>query len=625
MTRFKYAAAAIALLPAAALAQEPSIVVTATGAEQNATETGQAITVIDRAMLEARQTVVVSDLLATTLGVTVSRNGGIGQPTAVRIRGAEGDQTLVLVDGVRVVDPSATGSGYDFGNLLAGNIERIEVLRGPNSVPWGSQAIGGIINVITARPAEGFSAAANAEYGYKDAKKLVGRVNGGFGPVRATVGGGYFDDEGISAYKLGTERDGFRQYTANGRVEIDLSDAIMVDLRGNYADSRAGFDGFPPPLFSFADTTGYSTTKQAFGYAGIKATLFGGAFKNRLGFTLSDTRRASYSTAGATPSTFKGRIERYEYQGDATIAPWLRAVFGVEHEDSRFTDTAASTYKTGVTSGFAQFIVKPLEALTLTGGARVDDHRAYGTKTTFGANAAWQVGSGTIIRASYGEGFKAPSLYQLYGPYSKPIQAGTTVLQPETAQSYDLGIEQSLLDGAFKVGVTAFHRDTTNQIDFFSCFTAAGLCAVRPFGYYDNIARTRTQGIETFIKLRPAKTIAFDANYTLIDAKNRVSGDDLPRRPRNSINANIEWTPRDWVRLGASVRTVSHSRDSDYLTFSPTSLDGYTLVGLRAAFNVGQMFEIYGGVDNLTDARYEEVSGYGTLGRNARVGVRVKL
>jgi vitamin B12 transporter len=614
VSRFKIAAAAIALLPSAAFAQDAAIVVTATGAEQKAIETGQAITVIDRTLIETRQTQSVADLLSTTAGVTVSRNGGIGQPTAVRIRGAEDSQTLVLIDGVRVNDPSAPGGAFDFGNLLTGNIERIEVLRGPNSVPWGSQALGGVVNIVTALPTEGFGGTLDAEYGYSNSKKLVGNIRGGFGPVRASFGGGYFDDDGISAYKFGTERDGYRQYAANGRVEIDLSDAINIDLRGNYADSRVGFDGFPPPLFSFADTTGYSTTKQAFGYAGINAALFDGALKNRLAFTISDTRRASFSSATATPSRFKGRGERFEYQGDATIATWLRAVFGIEHETSRFND-GTTTVSTGVTSGFAQLIVHPFEALTLTGGARVDDHRSYGTKTTFSANAAWRIGGGTVLRASYGEGFKAPTLYQLYSFY------GNTTLNPETAQSYDVGIEQSLIEGTLKFGATLFHRDTSNQIDF----TTVPPRADRPFGYYFNIARTRAQGVETFIELRPTRTLVLNANYTLTDAKNRLSGTDLLRRPRHSINANIDWSPRDWIHLGGSVQTVSDSRDSDYLTFGPTSLDGYTLVGLRASVSLGQQFEVYGRVENLTDTRYETVSGYGTAGRNAHVGVRVKL
>lgn len=638
MSRFKIAAAAIALLPAPAFAAQdrsrdticlpmrddevhptcltetPVIVVTATGAEQRADETGQAITVIDRTLIENRQTVAVSDLLSTTPGVTFSRNGGPGQPTAIRIRGAEGDQTLVLIDGVRVNDVSVTGAGYDFGNLLAGNIERIEVLRGPNSVRWGSQAIGGVVNIVTTRPTDGFGAALDAEYGYQNSKKLVGRVNGGFGAVRTSLGGGYFDDDGISAYKFGTERDGYRQYAANGRVEIDLSDAINIDLRGNYADSRVGFDGFPPPFFSFADTSGYSTTKQAFGYAGINAALFDGTLKNRLAFTISDTRRASFSSATATPSRFKGRSERFEYQGDANVASWLRTVFGIEHETSRFND-GTTTYSTGVTSGYAQLIVNPLDALTLTGGVRVDDHRSYGTKTTFSANAAWRLGSGTIVRASYGEGFKAPTLYQLFSFY------GNTALSPETAQSYDLGIEQSLIEGTLKFGATLFHRDTNNQIDF----TSVPPRADRPFGYYFNVARTRAQGVETFIELRPTNTLVLKANYTLTDARNRLTDADLLRRPRHSVNANIDWSPRDWVHLSGSVQTVSDGRDSDYLTFSPTSLDGYTLVGLRASVSLGQQFELYGRIENLTDTRYETVSGYGTAGRNAHVGVRVKL
>ncbi len=627
MSRFKIAAAAIALLPTSAFAQpndeiiiadlktDPNtIVVTATGTSLNKEQTGQAITVIDRDLIESRQTTSVADLLSTTPGITVTRNGGPGQPTALRIRGAEDSQTLVLIDGVRVNDPSSPTGAFDFGNLLAGNIERIEVLRGPNSVPWGSQALGGVVNIVTAPPTEGFAANLNAEYGYKNAKRLIGIVRGGFGPVRASLGGGYLDDDGISAFKLGTERDDYRQYAANGRVEVDLSSDVSIDLRGNYADSRVGFDGFPPPLFSFADTSGYSTTKQAFGYAGVNAALFDGALKSRLAYTLSDTRRASFSTATAIPSRFKGRIERFEYQGDVRAADWLRAVFGIENENSRFYN-GITTVSTGITSGYAQLIANPFGALTLTAGVRVDDRRSYGTKTTFSANAAWRVGSGTIIRASYGEGFKAPTLFQLFSSF------GNTTLQPETAQSYDFGIEQSLIDGALKFGATLFHRDTTNQIDF----TTVPPRVDRPFGYYFNIGRTRAQGVETFVELRPSDTLTLNANYTFTDAKNRLTGIVLLRRPQHSINANIDWTPRDWLRLGGSVQTVSDSRDSDYLTFSPTSLDGYTLVGLRASVSLGQRFEVYGRIENLTDARYETVSGYGTFGRNAHVGVRVKL
>ena len=587
------------------------IVVTATGARQESRETGEAVTVLSRDAIETRQLPAVSDLLGQTPGVTVSRNGGIGQPTAVRIRGAEGEQTLVLIDGVRVNDPSSPGGAFDFGNLLTNNIARIEVLRGPNSVPWGSQALGGVVNITTAAPTATPTANLRGEYGYKNAVQAVGNVSGTLGPVAASLGAGYFRDDGISAYKFGAERDGYRQYAANARVAVTLTPDVGLDLRGNYADSRVGFDGFPPPNFTFADTADYSKTQQAFGYAGINATLFGGALKNRVAFTLADTRRQSFTPPIALPSRFAGRSERYEYQGDATISSAVRAVFGIEHEDSRFNDGKTTT-TTGVTSGYLQAIVTPFDALTVTGGARVDDHRTYGTKATFSANAALRLGSGTVLRASYGEGFKAPTLFQLYSFY------GNRALLPETAKSYDFGVEQSLLNGALRLGATIFRRDTVNQIGF--AFTSA-----RPSGVYANIARSRAEGVEATIEMRPTSTLSFIANYTFIAATNRATGIDLLRRPKHNVSASIDWSGLHWLRLGATLQTVSDSRDSDFQTFRPVSLDGYALASIRASLPLGDRFEVYGRIENLFDQSYETVSGYGVYPRNAHIGVRVKL
>jgi vitamin B12 transporter len=631
VSRFKYALAALALLPTSSFAQTDDcdkdnsciiiadpirpdlIVVTANGSSTPLWEVGQAITVLTNQAIADRQSTSVADLLSTTPGITVSRNGGPGQTTAVRIRGAEDAQTLVLIDGVRVNDPSSPGGAFDFGNLLTGNIDRIEVLRGPNSVPWGSQAIGGVVNIVTAQ-LEG--ARLSAQYGFKNAKQIVGQAGGRVGPITASLGGGYFNDDGISAFRGGTERDGYRQYAANARIGVEISDAVSIDLRGYFADSRVSFDGYPPPNFSFGDTAEFAKTRQIFGYAGLNATLLG--VKSRLAFTVSDTARDSFDPAfGAAPSFIsRGRTARFEYQGDADITDTIRAVFGVEHETSRFRDDF-SRYSTGVTSGYVQAIVQPADSLTLTGGLRIDDHKTYGTKITASANAAWSIGSGTILRASYGEGFKAPTLFQLFSDFGNPG------IKPETAQSYDASLEQSLIGGTLKFGVTAFHRDTRNQIDFFSCFGSTNpLCATRPFGFYDNIARTRTQGIEAFIELRPTSTLAVAANYSLIDARNRATGRALIRRPEHSVNVTIDWAARDWLKLAASVQNVSDSVDG----FGGTiRLDGYTLAGLRAAVPIGDRVELYGRIENLFDASYETVSGYGTLGRNAHVGVRAKF
>lgn len=584
------------------------IVVAATGVAQPADQTGQAVTVIKRDEIERRQTVSLSDLLATTPGVTVTRNGGIGGFTAVRLRGAEGEQTLTVIDGVRVNDPSSPGGGFDFGTLLSGSIERVEILRGPNSVPWGSQAIGGVINIVTVAPTEGVQARGNAEYGAHDSVFANAGISGKRGAFSGSLNGGYLRTDGISAAAVGSEPDGYRQYGGSAKIGVEFTDGIGIDLRGYYADSRTEIDGFPAPAFSFADTPEYSTAQEIYGYAGLHANLADGRFNNRIAFTLADIDRDNFDAPGiAVPAFFaRGRTERYEYQGDFRIIDQVRIVAGAEHENSRFFDgTAAST---GITSGYAQAIVTPVRQLTITGGVRRDEHRDFGGHTTFGANAALALDTGTTLRASYGEGFKAPTLYQLFSFF------GTPTLQPETARNYDLGVAQSFLGGRASAGVTYFHRDTNNQIDFdLLTFT------------YANLARTRAEGFEVELAIKPIDALTVTGNYSYIDAQNRAAGanfgKDLARRPHETVSVSADYRLRD-ASIGATVSVVGDSYDNAANT---NRLDGYVLAGVRVEVPIGDTLSLYGRIDNLFDERYQVVRGYGAEGRAAYGGVRVKL
>ncbi len=602
----------------------PDIVVAA-GVPQYSREVGQAVTVVNRAEIEQRQALSIADLLATTPGITVSRNGPIGGFTALRIRGAEGEQTLTIIDGVRVNDPSSPGGGFDFANLLAGSVERIEVLRGPNSVPWGSQALGGVVNIVTAAPSNGVQGRGNVEYGAHNSLFANAAISGANDRFSGALTAGYLRSDGISAAASGTEPDGYRQYGATGRVGIAIADGIGIDLRGYYAHSRVALDGFPPPNYSFADDPEYSTTQEVYGYVGAHADLADGRFKNRVAFTIADINRDNFDpTYGSAVSFFaRGRTQRYEYQGDFRVVDQLRLVAGAEHEDSRYFD--GKRVATGVTSFYGEAIVSPIRQLTVTAGVRHDQHRAYGSHTTFGADAALALAGGTTIRASYGEGFKAPTLYQLFSDY------GTDSLQPETARNYDVGIAQSFLQRRASLSVTYFHRDTGNQIDFGSCPAADvanpnTICFNRPYGTYENIARTRAQGVEAELTLRPIDDLTFTANYSYIHAENRVVGanfgKDLARRPRQTVNVSLDYRLPFGLSLGG---TISHVGDSFDNAANSTRLDGYVLAGVRAELPVGDHFAIYGRVDNLFDERYQTVSGYGTLGRAAYGGVRVKL
>lgn len=584
------------------------IVVNGIGAEQLPEKTGLAITLIEQDDIDRLQPSTIADLLAQTSGVTVSNTGPIGGFSAVRIRGAEGEQTLALIDGIRVNDPSSPGGGFDFGNLLVGNIERVEVLRGPNSVPWGSQAIGGVVNIVTQRPSENFAGLARAEYGSNDRANFVGNVSAKTGPIGFSLGGGYFRDDGISAAAVGTEPDGYRQYAANGRLEVALGDNASIDLRSYYAGSRAEADGFPPPFFGLADTLEYSTTQQLTGYAGFNLAL--GQLKNRLAFTLSDINRDNFASPTATTPDFlaRGRNERFEYQGDWQASDAIRAVFGAEHERSSFSD-GFSFEKTRYTGAYAQAIITPVEPVTLTAGGRIDDYQTYGSKATFSANAVWRAGDNSIIRAAYGEGFKAPTLFQLFSAFGDPT------LQPEEAKSYELGVEQAVIDGRLRIGATVYQRRISNLIDFdLATFT------------YKNIRRAKARGFEAFIEMRPNDRLTIAANYSYTDSKTRLtSATTFTRRirvPVHSLNLSADWSPIDRLRLGADVRLASDSLDGFE---GSTRLDGYALLRIRAAFELNEAIELYSRIENAGKADYQTVAGYNAYGRNAHIGLRAKF
>ncbi len=363
----------------------PDIIVAA-GVPQYAREVGQAVTVIDRATIEQRQTVSIADLLATTPGVTVSRNGPLGGFTALRIRGAEGEQTLTIIDGVRVNDPSAPGGGFDFANLLAGSVDRVEILRGPNSVPWGSQALGGVVNIVTAAPGWGVQGRGSVEYGEHNSVFANAAISGANDRFSGALTAGYLRTDGISVAANGTEPDGYRQYGATGRIGINITRDIGIDLRAYYAHSRVSLDGFPPPNYTLADDAEYSTTQELYGYAGVHANFLDDHFKNRVAFTIADINRDNFDSPASTAPSFlgRGRSQRYEYQGDFQVIDQVRLVAGAEHEDTRFFD-GAKTYRAGVTSFYGEAIVNPIRQLTITGGIRHDQHKAYGGHTTFGA------------------------------------------------------------------------------------------------------------------------------------------------------------------------------------------------------------------------------------------------
>lgn len=609
------------------------IVVSATRSPQPLYRVGSSITVLNEAAIKASQNVVISDLLTQTPGVAFSRNGGVGGTTSLRIRGAETDQTVVLIDGVKLNDPSSAGGGYNTGNLLIGDVQRIEILRGAQSTLWGSQAIGGVVSIQTAEPTKPFEADASVEGGSRETAYVRGGAGGKTDRVVWRLAGSHYTTDGISAFVNGTEADGYRNTGLSGRLRFDITENVSIDTRGVYSDGRHEFDGFPAPLFAFADTREYGTTKEFVGYAGLNVDLFNDRLKNRIAYGYTDTDRANINPDQAvTTTTFDaaGKNKRVEYQGTLSIADGWRAVFGAENEKSSLRTASPSAFtpnpaplisSVDITSGYAQVQGEVLAGLTVTGGLRHDDHDTFGARTLGQAAVAWSLNDGgTILRASFGQGFKAPTLFHLYSNF------GNTQLRPEEADSWDASIEQHFLDDAIVLSATWFQRKTKNQIDFVSCPSANIFCRPGRSGVYDNIAQTKAHGLEL------AGSFAIDnfslqANYTLTNTENVSPGNanigkDLARRPKHMGNLWLTYAWPHEVSTSVGVRYVGDAFDNAANSFM---LQGYTLVDIRASVPINETIEIYGRVENLFDKAYTTTRNYGSLGRSAIAGVRARF
>jgi len=615
MTFLKYAAAALALLPASAMADEwdDVIVVTASGFEQPRSETGQAIDVVDRERLDQLQSATIGDALQSVPGVTVAARGGLGGQTSAFLRGGNSSQTLVLIDGVRINDLTSPNGAFDFGTLMTGNIGQVEVLRGPNSIIWGSQAIGGVVNIQSLAPVDGFEGRFGAEYGAADTKRVNANIAGTGSLFEGSLGGSYVDAQGISALAGGTERDGFENFAGNGRLKVNISDAFNLDFRGYYNHATVEYDS----AFGIgANALPVTRNRQFVGYIGANFVAFDGRMQNRMAYTRNDIRRLGTDPVLFSFNNFivRGSIDRAEYHAAFDVNDALTLNAGLEYERSfastSFEGAAADVARNHVTSGFSQIILRPVAGLTVTGGVRHDQYRDYGGQTTLGGNIAFTPNDGrTMLRATYGEGFRAPTLSEGQPPYGNPD------LRPETARNFDLGFEQQILDGKALFFATYFNRRSTDLIAFsFATFQS------------ENIDRVNSKGVEAGFNLNPTDRLDIQASYTLVDAVNRSAGANfgnrLALRPQHSGSLTVDWQTPIGLSVGSSMLLIGDSFDD---ASNSVALDGYTLVGLRASLPINDRLELYGRVDNIFDVHYTVVAGYNSFGRNAAVGVRAKF
>jgi vitamin B12 transporter len=629
------------------------IVVTATRSAQPLDETGSSVSVLSGTDLTTQQITVVSDALAQVPGLAVTRAGGPGQDTSVFIRGADPGETLVLIDGVRINDPSTTDGQAVLGDLFLNDVQRIEVLRGPQSTLYGSDAMGGVVNIVTQRGgAQPFSAQLDAEGGSYDTWRVNGAAHGSAGPLDYGAGINDYSTGGVSATAdapADDEPDSDHDFAATLNTRLHAGDGISLDLRGFYNDARYGIPGYPPPDYLLAPTPEYARDSLQAGYAGVNGSWLDGRITQRLALVGSDADRREYGLYDPLTYVYTaaenfhaaGGATRWEYQGVIQANAGNVFTYGSESELSTLdTDSLPdpadlpttgrdrlSSYYTQWQTTFARNSMMARQ-MTLTLGARRDQDQQFGGHTSLKVAGDWQLPDGnTVLRANYGQGFKAPTLYELFSEYANPVVG----LRPETADGWEAGFDHLLEQGKVRVSAVYFSRDEQDEIEFDDCAISDPGCMRQsqepgfeygPVGYYYNVGRSSDRGVESDLAAHLTPTLSARVSYTHMKVIDELTGLALARRPHVLFNAGLSWAAADGASVGATY-VYQGARFDD--AANTVALAPDETVNLFASYPLGHLIQLFARIDNLLDNQAQPVYGYRPLGRGFYGGVRVQL
>ena len=619
-----------------ATAHVPVVVITAERHETDIQRVGSAITIIGGEDIARRNPSSLVDVLREVPGVDITETGGPGSTTSVRLRGANSGQTLVLIDGIRVNDSSGVGGEFDFSNLIPAAVERIEVLRGPQSALYGSDAIGGVINIITKKGRETPEAALQIEGGRYGTANASGAVSGAVGPWFYALSGGAQRSDGFSRFgsriplleaQFGPlERDGFDRFGGYGRFGYDARQGFRLDFGALSTTLNSAYDA---AFGSVPDTPSNQRQRLHQVYGKAELDNLDGALTQSLTVYANRTDRAfndiSFDGTAAprttffTTSRFVGDRLGIEYQARLKLAQFGSLIAGAktEREESsgsiqeflpvqgRVIPSPAGGQTTNAVFGLWQIPVD--DRLNISAGGRLDDVTGIGTFATWRATAAYFIAhSGTKFRASAGTGAKAPSLFQRLDP-----TFGNRALSPETSFSFDGGVDQSLFDGRINLSVTGFSNEFQNLIDFDFATNR-----------FINIARARTNGVEFGLDAEIIdRYVRLKVAYTSLSAVDAVTKLTLARRPSDVARFSLIIKATDELTIEPSALVVSQRFNSPG---ESDRLAPYVRFDLRADYQLDKHWNIYVRGDNITNRRYEEVLTYGVTGAAFYAGLKGK-
>jgi vitamin B12 transporter len=622
------------------------VVVTATKTPIPVTHLTSAVEVITGEDLQRRRVKTVADALRLAQGLTVFSSGGPGTSTSVRIRGGNADQVLVLIDGA--IMNSATLGNFDFANLTTDNIERIEVLRGAQSMLWGADAMGGVINITTKRGTGVPSVSAFSEYGSFLSIREGGQVSGQKGPIDFSAAISRWDFTGFSAvnYRRGaSERDAFHNWQASTRVGIKLPYEGRLDLNFRFLQGKSGFDGGFGPGF---DVLGAYSNSQQYVYSASYQQpitdwwnqVLTVSRQNEILHSFPGTSQRDLST-GVVSSPFDPQFNpdskfntvsnRVEWQNNFQIGKPLLVTAGYQYREQQGENLNLSTGGTTVSNhiiashaGFAQAQLNMWDRVFATAGVRQDEYNVFSSATTYRTTAGYlHQETGTKVRGSYATGFRAPTINQLFFP-----DFGTTNLKPEKSQSMDVGMDQYLLNNRLTISGGFFWNRFRDMI---VAQQSAALCGTQ-FGFANfcaqNVGLVNTKGWEASVKYAVVrdvpliKSLDVQAQYTNTLTRNleQQPGNRAPRIPVDQWSLIISYQPIDPLRINLEGRYVG-SRFNDVNNLQP--MRAFDVWNLSATYDVTNRVQTYLRADNIFDEKYEEILLFGTPTRSIFAGLKV--
>ncbi|MFA5345800.1 MAG: TonB-dependent receptor [Candidatus Omnitrophota bacterium] len=603
-----------------------NVIVSATKTETYQAEIGSSTTVITSEDIKKSGKRDVEAVLRDVPGLTVIQTGAQGGLTSVYMRGAGAGQTLVMIDGVEVNDPIEASRTFDFAHLLTDNIERIEIVRGPQSTLYGSDAMAGIINIVTKKGTGKPQVEGSFEGGsHGTFTEYFGLRGTALDKLDYSFSATCLNSSGISVAEGGSENDPYYNLSLSSKLGYKIFDNAQASLVVNYIDARKSIDAYnnfsPYQLIDMPNYTSWSkdlSTKFAFDQS------INSWWAHTLSFSYHDIRRKDKkewdpANLDTINDWYKGNNKKVEWQHNISPVKWNIFTAGFEYENesgsSYFYADPDYNYMNGKQDRksvynygyYFQDQLKIWDRLFITPGLRVDDHEMFGTKTTYKISTAYLIPeTGTRLKGNWGTGFKAPTLYQLYSVY------GNLNLKPEENNSYDVGFEQSFFKDKLFFDLTYFHNDFKNMINFVSL-------SVSPYGEYMNVAKAMTQGFEIGAKIKPFDNLTFGTNYTYTDTEDKSTGLELARRPKNQVNFDIDWGFLPGGNLNFGMNYVGKRWDN---TSNTVNDKAYTVFRMAAFYDITKNFRIFGRIENLFDKKYQEVYAYETLGRSFYAGIK---